>query len=82
MIMQVTRRIPKRHGYWESLREKSVKILLKSVRNYRIGDVDVNFNVDLDLNIEMKYLKAIWMLCSYLFWPQRRPKEDAANRND
>ena len=36
----------------------------------------------ISVNIEMKYLKAIWMFCSYLFWPQRRPKEDAANIDD
>lgn len=25
---------------------------------------------------KMKYLKALWQFCSYLFWPQRRPKEE------
>lgn len=26
----------------------------------------------------MKYLKAIWQFVSYVFVPQRRPKEDSA----
>lgn len=25
--------------------------------------------------IDMKYLKAIWAFCSYLFWPQFRSKD-------
>lgn len=28
----------------------------------------------------MKYLKAIWEFCSFVFVPQRRPKDDSAAR--
>lgn len=37
--------------------------------NYGWSEIEINLDAN-DNHSEMKYLKGLWLFCSYLFWPQ------------